>query len=150
MLRSIIFFLFFSFTIAGCSNDNPVAPPLTGPVLLAEIPGDSVGIQSGSSAKTIGITPGLLNFTDRDSALISFYYSGENNSSTEPFQIFFNAGPGETYIYNSSNLNILPAEQFVSIPIPSPHNSQFYSYRIKTISSGFSFFKFRDLKIYKK
>ena len=55
------------------------------------------------------------------------------------------------YIYNN-NLNPASTEQFVDVTIPSPRvNSTFY-YRISTIISnpGFSYFKFRDLKIYKK
>ncbi|MBA3705963.1 MAG: hypothetical protein H0W84_08715 [Bacteroidetes bacterium] len=150
MLLSLpVLILLIIVSISGCSNNDPVTPS-TGEVLLASVPGDSVGIQSGTSSKTISIGSGLLDFTDRDSARISFYYSGDNNTFTEPFQIFFNSGPGEVFIYNGSNLNILPAEQFANITIPSPKNSQFYSYRIRTTSTGFSYFKFRDLKLYKK
>ena len=150
MLRSSLLVLLFSFLIiAGCSKDDPITPP-AGEVLLAEVTGDSIGVQSGSSSRALSITSGTLNFSDRDSARISFFYSGENNSSTQPFKIFFNSGPAEILIYDGSNLNILPAEQFANITIPSPKNNQFYLYRITAISTGFSYFKFRELKIYKK
>ncbi|MEO8664112.1 MAG: hypothetical protein ABI462_01335 [Ignavibacteria bacterium] len=134
----------------SCKSDDPVTPPETGEVLLAEVTGDSVGVQSGTSSRSLSITSGMLDFTDRDSARITFYYLGENNTSTIPMQIFFNVGPGESVIYSGSNLNILPSEQFADITIASPKNNQFYLYRIITTSAGFSYFKFRDLKIYKK
>ncbi|HAY34946.1 MAG TPA: hypothetical protein PK536_10515 [Ignavibacteria bacterium] len=139
--------LFFS----GCSSDDTVTPPPnTGEVLLAEVSGDSVGISSGSSTKSLSITGNTLNFTDRDSARLTFYYSGENNSSTEPMTISYDSGPSNIVIYNAVSLNILPTEQYADITIASPKVNQFFKYKINTLSPGFSYFKFRDLKIYKK
>lgn len=150
---SVLFILIFV-SFIGCSgDDDPVTPnnPSTGPVLLAEVSFDSVG-SVGSSTRFVTISSGTLNFTDRDSARITFYYSGVNNSVTTPMRIYYVINDTtNVYIYNN-NLNPASTEQFVDVTIPSPRvNSTFY-YRISTIISnpGFSYFKFRDLKIYKK
>ena len=136
---------------SGCSSDDTVTPPPnTGEVLLAEVSGDSVGISSGSSTKSLSITGSTLNFTDRDSARFTFYYSGENNGSAEPMTISYESGPGVFVIYNAVSLNIQPNEQYADITIVSPKVNQFFKYKINTVSPGFSYFKFRDLKIYKK
>lgn len=143
----------FIFVFAGCSNDddsNPVTPT-TGEVLLAQVSFDSVG-SVGSSTRIVTVSSGTLNFADRDSARISFFYSGQNNSVPAPMKIYYVINDTtNVYIYDN-NLTPGTAEQFVDVTIPSPRvNSTFY-YRISTIISnpGFSYFKFRDLKIYKK
>lgn len=155
MLKNICTSLIFLFIVlTGCSDDdnssNPINPA-TGQVLLAEVPFDSVG-SIGSSTRIVTVTSSTLNFTDRDSARISFYYSGENNSVSSPMRIFYVINDTtNVYIYNN-NLTPGTSEQFVDVTIPSPRvNSTFY-YRISTVISnpGFSYFKFRDLKIYKK
>ncbi|MBK8981653.1 MAG: hypothetical protein IPM38_04855 [Ignavibacteria bacterium] len=64
--------------------------------------------------------------------------------------ILYESGPGVFVIYNAVSLNILPNEQYADITIASPKVNQFFKYSINTISPGFSYFKFRDLKIYKK
>lgn len=145
----LIIVIFISIQSCG-SEDSAVNPPVTGEVLLAEVSGDSVGVNSGSSSKSLSITGSTLNFSDRDSARITFYYSGENNTSTQPMTIFYTTGPTENIIYNAVNLNITPAEQYADITFASPKVNQFFSYRITTTSAGSSFFKFKDLKIYKK
>lgn len=152
IITAFILFLFAAFI--GCSNDDdPVTPnnPSTGQVLLAEVAFDSVG-SVGSSTRIVTVSSSTLNFTDRDSARISFFYSGQNNSVAAPIKIYYVINDTtNVYIYNS-NLTPGSAEQFVDVSIPSPRvNSTFY-YRISTVISnpGFSYFKFRDLKIYKK
>ncbi len=150
-LHAAIIILISFALYSGCSSDDTVTPPPnTGEVLLAEVSGDSVGISSGSSTKSLSITGNTLNFTDRDSARLTFYYSGENNSSTEPMTISYDSGPSNIVIYNAVSLNILPTEQYADITIASPKVNQFFKYKINTVSPGFSYFKFRDLKIYKK
>ncbi|MFZ1320246.1 MAG: hypothetical protein WAT71_01685 [Ignavibacteria bacterium] len=139
------------FSINGCSSeDSSVNPPVTGEVLLAEVSGDSIGVTSGLSTKKISISGSTLNFTDRDSARITFYYSGENNSSTEPLKIQYNSGSADIPIYIANTLNITPVEQYFDTTIVSPKVNEYFNYKIATTSTGFSYFKFRDLKIYKK
>jgi len=149
----ILFIICFIFIYSGCSNDdntNPVTPN-TGEVLLATVSGDSVGVTSGLSSKTFTITSSTLNFTDRDSARITFYYSGDNNNNTIPFQIYYTIDTNNIALYTGNNLLITTAEQYLDVTLPSPRVNQTFRYTIKTSSSpGFSYFKFRDLKIYKK
>lgn len=149
----ILFIICFIFIYSGCSNDdntNPVTPN-TGEVLLATVSGDSVGVTSGLSSKTFTITSSTLNFTDRDSARITFYYSGDNNNNTIPFQIYYTIDTNNIALYTGNNLLITTAEQYLDVTLPSPRVNQTFRYKIKTSSSpGFSYFKFRDLKIYKK
>lgn len=152
-MQKSFFFLLLSFVIVtGCSDDDPVTPPVVGEVLLAEVSGDSVGVTSGQSSRSLSITSGSLNFTDRDSARITFYYSVENNNYATPFEIYYVTGTTNTNIYTGSNLLVSTiTEQFIDFTIPSPRVNDFFQYKITTNSSpGFSFFKFRDLKIYKK
>ncbi len=140
--------LSFILLIAGCSEDNPATPPVTGEVLLAEVSGDSIGVSSGLASRSLSITGNTLNFTDRDSARFTFYYSGENNNALIPFLIKTTDG---VIIYNFENLNPSTTEQFKDITIASPRINAFCQYQITTSSSpGFSFFKFRDLKVFKK
>ncbi|MBK8549880.1 MAG: hypothetical protein IPL53_02015 [Ignavibacteria bacterium] len=156
MLKSLLFVLLSAFALmTGCSNDDdPVTPnnPTTGEVLLAEVSSDSVG-SVGASFRTSTITSSTLNFTDRDSARISFFYTGENNSIASPLLIYYKINDSTNVdIFNSTALSPTVSEKFVNVTIPSPKvNSTFY-YRISTVagSPGFSYFKFRELKIYKK
>ncbi len=150
-LKYILLFLTLTILlIVSCSKDDSVTP--TDEVLLATVAGDSVGIQSGSSSRYIIInSPHTLDFTDRDNARISFYYSGVNNNVSIPMLISYLSGSSDIIIYNGSNLNTSSIEQFANINIPSPKVNARFKYKISTSSSsGFSYFKFRDLKIYKK
>ena len=142
--------------ITGCSDDdsdNPVTPPPTGEVLLATVSSDSVAALSatGLASNTVirGVTTSNLNFTDRDSARISFYYTGQNNLRSNSFYISY---PGGT-IYSDTTLVPSNTEQYVDVTIPSPNVDAFFSYTISVLSPGagiLAYFKFRDLKIYKK
>lgn len=138
-------------SINGCSSeDNTVNPPVTGEVLVAEVSGDSVGVSSGMSSRSQSITGSTLNFSDRDSVRFTFYYSGENNFDPVPLKIFYNQGPAEIIIFNFSSPVITLTEKYIDTTIVSPKVNDFFVYRISASSPGFSFFKFRDLKIYKK
>ena len=140
--------LCFFILLTGCSGDEAVTPPVTGEVLLAEVSGDSIGVSSGFATRSLSITGSSLNFTDRDSARFTFYYSGENNNAAIPFLIKTSDG---VIIYNFDDLNPASTEQFKDITIASPGINTFCQYQITSSSSpGFSFIKFRDLKIYKK
>jgi hypothetical protein len=153
MVRTIIvIFLFYFVTIIGCSDDNPSSPnnPTTGEVLLATVSGDSIAITSGANSRSLSITSGTLNFTDRDSARIFFFFSGENNSVAQPLQIYWVNDTTNVYLFNDT-LYPAPAEQYINVTVPSPGVNQSFRYRISTLSvPGFSYFKFHDLNIYKK
>lgn len=150
--------LFFAIYIAilmfttGCgSDDNNVNPP-SGEVLLAEAAGDSVGTISGSMVRITNISSLPLDFTDRNNIRISFYYSGENNLSASPFRIYYNQDSLNDYtIFYLNNLNVTATEQFKDTTFTSPGvNKNFYYMINANAGSTFAYFKFRDLKIYKK
>lgn len=135
---------------SGCSEDSVTNnnPPATGEVLLASVASDSAGAQNGISTLIRSVTGQTLNFTDRDSARVSFFYSGNNNSDTIPFQIY---DTNNVILYQANNLNVTPAEQLVNITLPSPRVNNFFRYKISVVSNpGSGYFKFRELKIYKK
>jgi len=137
--------------ISGCSKDDPVSPPQTGEVLVAELAGDSAGTTNGSSTKIGSISGQSLNFTDRDNIRITFYYSGTANNSTSPFNISYVQDTSEVNVFNGLNLNYSTTEQFKDTTFASPRVNASFRYLINTFNlSGFSYIKFRDLKIYKK
>jgi hypothetical protein len=139
--------------ITGCSDDDPVTPnsPTTGEVLLAVVAGDSVGAASGFSSKIRNITSGTLDFTDRDSARITFYYSGQNNAFSPAILIYYKNGSDSVFLYDGNVLTPTVNEQYAEVTLSSPGVNAIFYYSIGALSSpGFSFFKFRDLKIYKK
>lgn len=149
---SYFFFLSVILICWGCKGDDPVTPPPgTGEVLLAEVSGDSTGTL-GLSTVVRSITGQSLDFTGRDSARITFYYSGNNNQLPVPFQVYYVVDTNNVNIYSSVNLIVTPAEQYADITIPSPAVNQFCRYQISVLASNgvFGYFKFRDLKIYKK
>ncbi len=155
MTKLILALLLCSFvTLISCSDDdNNVTPnnPPSGEVFLATVAKDSVGVTSGGSEKSSTVASATLNFTDRDSARISFYYTESNNISSVPLIIYFLGGQSDTILYQLDNLVISTSEQFVNITVPSPRVDAFFKYKISTNSTpGFSYFKFRDLNIYKK
>ncbi|HMS64739.1 MAG TPA: hypothetical protein PKD83_05730 [Ignavibacteria bacterium] len=120
--------------------------------MLASVTVDSVVTPSpGTSYKISTISSGTLNFTDRDSARISFYYTGQNNSAITPMEIYYTLDTTKIYIFNSTTLNPAVTEQYINVTVPSPRVNSSFRYQILTTNtSGISFFKFRELKIYKK
>ncbi|MDZ4713032.1 MAG: hypothetical protein SGI89_12000 [bacterium] len=149
---SYIFIISVILICSGCKGDDPVTPPpVTGEVLLAEVSGDSTGTL-GLSTVVRSITGQSLDFTGRDSARITFYYSGTNNTTTVPFQIYYVVDTNNVNIYSALNLTITPTEQYADITLPSPAVNQFCRYQISVLAANgiFGYFKFRDLKIYKK
>ena len=114
--------------------------------MLATVSGDSVGVSSGISSKSSSITSGQLNFTDRSNARISFFYSSGTSNTAVPFSILYN----DSIVMYSGNLINDATDQFVDTTFASPNVDSFFKYKISVGSTAPSFFKFRDLKIYKK
>ena len=160
MKKLLIFVvILYSAIFTGCSEDdtnNSVTPdPSNGEILLATVPGDSVGTNNpGGPAISIyahTVSFSTLNFTDRDSASVSFFYSGENNTISSPINIFYLNGSDSVFLYKGSALIPATSEQFIDVSMASPLvNASFIFSIISSSSSGSSYFKFRDLKIYKK
>lgn len=141
----LIFAVFISFT--GCSNDdNNTTGPVNGEVLLATVSGDSVGVSSGFSSRSSSITSGQLNFTDRSNARITFSYSSGPENTALPFSIIYS----DSIVLYSGNLTNNATDQFIDTTFASPNVDSFFKYKISVGSAAPSFFKFKDLKIYKK
>ena len=135
---------------SSCSEDDP-ASSNTGKVLLAQVSGDSVGIAFGVSTKSQSVNSAQLDFTDRDSAEITFFYTGNSNNSSAPLTISFNTDSTVANLYSSSGLILNSSEQSITVTVPSPKVREFFFYTIKvTATGGFGYFKFRDLQIFKK
>lgn len=155
MIKKLFYFAStFLLIVSSCSDDNSTNNnPPAGEVLLAEIQGDSVGIQNGSSSRIQSISSGQLNFTDRDSARISFYYSRANNFSSSPMSIYFSSGSTNVNLYQLDSSSSSENEVYVNVTVPSPRVNDFFYYKINSVGlsgSGFSYMKFREMKIYKK
>ncbi len=138
--------------ITSCSDDSSTNNPTpTGPVLLATVSGDSVATSLGVSTKTSSISGQELDFTDRDSAEISFTYSGSNNNIDDPI-VFYYRIDTLNYIFHTPTVMTLDgSDHTYSITIPSPKVKHYFYYRIRaSTSGGFCYYKFKDLKIYKK
>lgn len=146
-------FLLKALIITSCSNDstspNPPAP--SGPVLLATVTGDSVATSLGSSAKISNIGGHALNCTDKDSLEITFSYAGTPNNSVFPLRIYYSQDTVQYNVYYPGNLNLTSSGQTVNVTLPSPKvNTDFY-YRIQAVTTGgLCYFRFNDMKIYKK
>lgn len=154
MLKSLFLVLLLSSAVMiGCSNDddNNVITPPAGEVLLATVSGDSVGVSSGFSSRSSSIGSSSLNFTDRSNIRISFDYSGENNNTPVPFQIYYTVDTTDIIVYNGNNLPISTTVKSLDTTFASPNVNQFFKYKITTSSApGFSYFEFKNLKVYKK
>jgi len=148
--RVLIFFALGALTAFSC-GDDPQSPQTTGKVLLAEVAGDSVSTNFGSSTKSQNVSTGRLDFTDRDSAEISFTYAGNSNNSAVPLTISFTSTVSDSTIYSSTGLILNSAEHSITVTLPSPKVKEYFFYTIKVVSgAGYGFFRFRDMKIYKK
>lgn len=146
----LIFFALAALLTLSC-GDDPQSPQTTGKVLLAEVAGDSVSTNFGSSTRSQNVSAGRLDFTDRDSAEISFTYAGNSNNSAIPLTISFTSTVSDSTIYSSTGLILNSAEHSVTVTLPSPKVKEYFFYTIKVVSgAGYGFFRFRDMKIYKK
>lgn len=150
-LKTLTFLIPLLFLISSCKSDDPVTPPPSGEVLLAEVTGDSVGTSGGSSTRASSISSQTLNFIDRDYMRITMIYSGNNNQSNSKFTISYLQDTNEVVVYNGNNLNYTTTETILDTTFISPRVNSNFIYRINTFSpGGTSYLKFRDLKIYKK
>jgi hypothetical protein len=149
LVTVIVAALLTAFTYS-CSDDTQSSDE-TGKVLLAEVAKDSVGAILGSSIVSKNVSTGKLDFTDRDSAEISFFYTGNTNNSAVPLKISFTSTSGDSVIYSASGLNLNSAENELTVTLPSPRVKEYFFYTLKvTAGAAAGFFKIRSLKIYKK
>ena len=146
---SCIFIILILFSVSSCSDE--IQSSNTGKVLLAEVSGDTVSATLGTSTRSKGVSQYRLDVTDRDSIEISFTYSGNSNNSSVPFRLSYLSGTNDSAVYSSAGLILNSSEQSITVTVPSPKVKEYFFYTIKvTAGGGFGFFRFRDLKIYKK
>ena len=140
-------------SISSCNDDSASSnnPPPTGPVLLATLSFDSVVTSLGASFKTNSISTQELDFTDRDSAEISFTYTGSPNNVAYPIRLYFDSDTTQTLFFSPVGYTLNSQEQYINATIASPKVRKYFHYQIAAITGGgFCYFKFKDLKIYKK
>ncbi len=150
LLSEVICISMLAIICSSCGEDDP-ASSNTGKVLLAQVSGDSVGTAFGVSTSSQSVNSAQLDFTDRDSAEITFFYTGNSNNSSVPITISYNTDSAVANLYSSSGLILNSTEQSITVTVPSPKVRQFFFYTIKvSATGGFGYFKFRDLQIFKK
>jgi len=150
LLSTIICISTLTLLYSSCGEDDP-ASSNTGKVLVAQVSGDSVGTAFGVATKSQSVNSAQLDFTDRDSAEITFFYTGNSNNSSVPMTISFNTDSTVANLYSSSGLLLNSTEQSLTVTVPSPKVREFFFYTIKvSATGGFGYFKFRDLQIFKK
>lgn len=148
VLAILLVTLFASCSDETASSNNPTP---TGPVLLATVSFDSVSTSLGMSFKNSSIGTQELDFTDRDSAEISFTYTGSPNNVAYPIRLYFDSDTTQTLFFSPVGYTLNSQEQYINATIASPKVRKNFHYQIAAITSGgFSYFKFKDLKIYKK
>lgn len=146
----ILIFAAVAVVLQSCSDD-PVEPSKTGRVLLAEVAADTAEVTLGSVTISNSVSSSKLDFTDRDSAEISFIYAGSSGNSSVPIKLYFRSGTRDSVVYSGTGLTLNSAEHSVTVTFPSPKVKEYFFYELKvTTGTGYGFFRFREMKIYKK
>ncbi|MBS1492084.1 MAG: hypothetical protein JST55_01155 [Bacteroidetes bacterium] len=148
------FIVVFLFSIAFASCDNgTVNPPLTSePTLMGSVLADDISISdSGSATKTRPLGSGQLNFTDRDTTIITFLYKGSSgNTAPYQLQIYDSTGEGVTAIYTFRDTGINDSLKTMDVVLPSNRDFAYYFYTLKCEGTSAQYFSIRNLKLYKK
>ncbi|MEZ4690029.1 MAG: hypothetical protein R3A12_07550 [Ignavibacteria bacterium] len=128
MKKLLIFVvILYSAIFYSCSEEdtnNSVTPdPSNGEILLATVPGDSVGTNNpGGPAISIyahTVSFSTLNFTDRDSASVSFIQV-KNNTISSPINIFYLNGSDSVFLQRKRINSCYFLEQFIDVSMASP------------------------------
>ncbi|MBS1514469.1 MAG: hypothetical protein JSS63_05535 [Bacteroidetes bacterium] len=153
MKKIIALCALFCIGIIGCNQSTTVYPPLTlVPVEMGSVALDSVYTSApGSIIKSGSLGSGPLNFTDRDSTIISFYYHGSaGNTADYQLWIYDSTGSGISTIYLFRDLSVSPAEKFVEAKMPSHQIQAYYRYALKCDGATPQSFAVRNLQLFKK
>jgi hypothetical protein len=148
------FIVVFLFSIAFASCDNgTINPPLTSePTLMGSILADDISISdSGSAMKSRALGSGQLNFTDRDTTIITFFYKGSpGNTAPYQFQVYDSTENGITAIYTFRDTGINDSLKSHDVILPSNHDFAYYFYTLKCEGTSAQYFSIRNLKLFKK
>ncbi len=144
VFAAIIFF--------GCKN-NTVFPPLTTePVQMGIVSSDQITSSASSSSERVApLGSGALNFLDRDSTIISFYYKG-TPGNTAPYQleIYDSTSTGLTSIYTFKDAAATDSLKFIRVIMPSHQEFAHYKYRLISAGPTDQYFYLQNLILYKK
>lgn len=142
----------FAIVFFSCKN-NTVFPPLTTEsVLMGSVTEDQVSSPALGSAIQIGaLGSGALNFLDRDSTIISFYYKGTaGNTAAYQLQIYDSTGNGITSIYTFHDAAVTDSLKFMKVIMPSHNAFAYYFYKISSSGATPQSFYIKNLFLYKK
>jgi hypothetical protein len=142
----------FALIFFGCKN-NTVYPPLTTEsVVMGNVTEDQVSSPvSGSATHTALLNSGALNFLDRDSTIVSFYYRG-TPGNTQPYQlqIYDSTSNGLTSIYTFRDDAATDSLKLVTAIMPSHKAFAHYFYSISCGGATPQSFYIKNLTVYKK
>lgn len=147
LLIPIFTILFFS-----CKNNTVFPPITTESVVMGSVSEDQVSSPAlGSESKAGALGSGALNFLDRDSTIISFYYKGTpGNTAAYQLQIYDSTGSGITSIYTFHDAAASDSLKFVKVIMPSHYAFAHYFYRISSSGVTPHSFYIKNLFLYKK
>lgn len=150
-MKKIISIIFLCSFFYSCNN-NTVKPPLTiEPVLMGSVSEDQVNSSDNSVTKSGYLGSGQLNFLDRDSTIINFYYKGSpGNTAVYQLEILDSTGNGMNSIYTFRDITISETLKYKSVTLASRQAFAYYVYRIRCSGASDQFFYVKDLSLYKK
>ncbi len=148
------YLLILLFTVIFCScKNNTVFPPITTEaVTMGGINEDQVTSPAGGYTSRSGsLGSGALNFLDRDSTIISFYYKGTaGNTAAYQLQVYDSTGNGLTSIYTFKDEAANDSLKFVRVIMPSHREFAYYYYTISSGGPTAQSFYVKNLTLYKK
>ena len=153
MKKFLVLLSLLAILFIGCSKNTIVFPPLTTEAVeMGRISSDQVLITStGSAVQTASLGNGPLNFLDRDSTIISFYYKGTpGNTADYQMQVFDSTSNGLTSIYTFRDNLITDSLKYVNVILPSHRVHASYFYSLKCSGTGAQSFYIENLLLYKK
>ena len=142
----------FAVIFFSCENTTVFPPITTESVVMGSVTEDQVvSPATGSETKIGALGSGALNFLDRDSTIISFYYKGSTgNTAAYQLQIYDSTGSGLTTIYTFRDAAVTDSLKLVKVIMPSHRAFAHYYYKISSSGVTSQYFYIKNLFLYKK
>lgn len=142
----------FAVIFFACGNNTVYPPITTEAVQMGSVAEDQISSLAGTSSERIGtLGSGALNFTDRDSTIISFYYKGTpGNTSPYQLQVYDSTGSGITSIYTFKDDFATDTLKLVRAIMPAHDEFAYYRYRLTTSGPTDQSFYIKNLFLFKK